>query len=51
MPIIKTTAGKQIKCKWCDCSIAWISLEEGHYRVVCPECGAKYDLANQHKTK
>ncbi len=49
MSITKTLAGKQIKCKFCESPIAWISLEDQRYKVNCPTCQSTYYLKNQHE--
>jgi uncharacterized Zn finger protein (UPF0148 family) len=29
---------KKLKCKFCGCIDAYISLEEKRYKVICPRC-------------
>lgn len=45
----ESLAGKNIKCKRCQSSQAYISLEDKRYLVRCPVCGEVYYLKLQHE--
>ena len=42
------TAGKHIKCKYCQYDKAKIILEDRRNKVRCGGCGSEYYLKEQH---
>jgi DNA-directed RNA polymerase subunit RPC12/RpoP len=46
----KMQFGQHLKCRYCQCSDAWISIEDNRKYVRCPLCQQTYLLKEQHRS-